>query len=199
MGSSASGPDPFGLFPDNSFRVGGLKNKSILGPEQESLLGPLSDWIKTQFTTGQPELDGLTTQLNRDTSDESRVMAGTIFSKALLGPAMEAFNQTVAPQIAGDFANVGGTLSSRRGQALAAGRVGVVRQAESGLAGLLPQIEAFPLQQTLAQIQGRGAIQQQRFAPYQNALQFALTPTRQNLDESPGPAWGVLSNFAGAI
>jgi hypothetical protein len=191
--------DPLGLFPDNSFRPGGLQNLSVLSEEQQRLLGPLADYISREFSTPNAAQDSLTSALMNSNSSEARATSERIFREALLGPSMRAFNEDVAPAIAGDFANVGGTLSSKRGQALAKGRTDVLNQSTASLAGILPQIQAFPLQQTLAQIQGLGAVQQQRYAPFQNALQFALSPTRQNIDESAGPGWGVLQSVIGAI
>lgn len=119
-------------------------------------------------------------------------MSERMFSEALLQPALDAYNRDVAPQIAGDYASIGGTLSSRRDQTLNQGRTDIVRQAQSSLASILPQVYSYPLEQTLGQIQGLGALQQQRFTPFQNAMQLALSPTRQATQTPAGPGWSLL-------
>lgn len=198
-GKNSGGLDPAGIFPDNAFRPGGLQTRSVLSTDQEQLLHLLSQWIPKQLDFGQDASDSLLQSLTRSTSGEAKAQAGTIFQDALLDPSLYAYNRDVAPKIAGDFANIGGTLSSRRTQTLNQGRVDVIRGAQSSLAGILPQIEAYPLQQTLAQIQGLGALQTARFAPFQQAAGFATAPTRQNLDESAGPGYGILSSVIGIL
>lgn len=122
-----------------------------------------------------------------------------MFRDALLGPALDSYNRDVAPSIAGDYAKIGGTLSTRRDKTLNQGRTDVVRQAESSLASILPSIEAFPLEQTLRQIQGYTALDNQSYVPYHEALSFALQPTRQAVQQPAGPGWGLLQSGLGAI
>lgn len=180
------------------FKQPKLTTPSNLAPEQQALLSQLASYIGPQIGASQPGLDQLASQLLSSTTSDSKAQAERIFREALLNPAMDAFNRDVAPQIAGDYANIGGTLSSRRGQALTRGRTEVVNNATSALAGILPQIESFPLQQTLGQIQGLGAIQAQRFTPFQQALQFALTPTRSAAQRPGGAGWGLVNSAIGA-
>ena len=68
-----------------------------------------------------------------------------------------------------------------------------MRGATQSFASILPQVMSFPLQQTLGQIQGLGELQRQRFTPFQNALQFALSPTQQAASQAAGPGWGLLN------
>lgn len=191
-GQGTSGAlDPLQILPEGAFSQGGPETFSTISSGQNDLLTLLADFSRGTFGDSS-RFAGLMDQLFRDTSPESYAMSERVFRDALLGPAMNEFNTNVAPKIAGDFANAGATLSSRRGQTLARERTNVVRTAESGLAGLLPQIQAFPLQQTLAQIQG---FQQ----PYQTAAGLATAGTQQTLNTPPGPAWGTLNSFVGAF
>lgn len=198
-GTSSGGLDPAGIFPDNAFRVGGVGGHTTLSPEQQRLLGPLADYISGELGSNDPNQQALLARLMGSTTAESKAMSERIFEEALLGPAMRAYNRDVAPAVKGDYAGIGGTLSSRRDLALTQGRTEVVNNATSALAGILPQIQSFPLEQTLRQIQGLEGLQKQKYTPFQNAMQFALSPTRQNIDESAGPGWGVLQSFIGAV
>lgn len=206
MGSKSTGAggnsaflDPLGALGSDSFREASLQSRSVLQGPQQNLLQPLSDWIMGQL---QPAGEGsvpLQDRLTADTSDQSKTLANKIFSDALLGPSMREYDQTVAPKIAGDFAGIGGTLSSRRDATLNYGRQNVEQSAQGQLAGLLPQIESFPLQQTLAQIQGLGQLQTQRLQPFQLASAFATTPTQQTATQPQGSGWGILSSFLGIL
>jgi hypothetical protein len=168
-------------------------SQSALSPEQEALLGQLSEFIRPQIGAGNPELDALMKQLMDSQGTTAQVNSERMFREALLNPAVETFNRSIKPSIAGDYASIGGTLSSRRDKSIAEAGEGVVRGAGQQFASILPQVMAFPTQQTLSQIQGLGEIQRQRFTPFQNAIQFALQPTRNTTQQPAGPGWGLLN------
>ena len=182
----------------NLFKQAKSTSQSSLSPEQRALLGPLSEFINSRL--GQPVegVDQLASQLLSSGSDQSKAMAERMFSEALLGPALTQFDRQVAPRISESFASVGGTLSSRRGSTLAQSLTDVTSNATGQLAGLLPQIQSFPLQQTLAQIQGLSGIQALEYNPYQQALAFALQPTQQVAQQQAGQGWGILGSLIGA-
>lgn len=178
----------------NMFSTGGPKGVSVLSPEQRGLLGPLAEFVKPLIGQVPSWLEPLEQTVLRVTQPEAQALSERMFREALYGPAMEVFERDVAPKLEGEFARFGGTLSSRRAQTLAQERTNVVRQAQSSLAGILPQVMSFPLQQTLSQIQGMGGLSTLRYTPYQQALQFALSPTRSVDRAPPGPGWGLLGS-----
>lgn len=175
-----------------------LQARSNLSPQQQSLHSPLAGFLQQFFGgTGNgmtPEMQGLQKQLLSSGSDQSQQMAQDIFSKALLGPALRGYDQQIAPRINESFAKIGGTLSSRRNDLQARTLGDITTNATGQLAGMLPQIMSFPLQQTLGQIQGLGALQQQQFTPYSEALKFALTGTQQSQTTPAGMGWGLLDS-----
>lgn len=172
-----------------------LQSNSTLSRQQQSLLDPLAAFARTLLSDKNPQLDSLVNALLRSGTNKAKKQSERIFEEALLGPSMRAYERDVAPRVSGAFAGIGGTLSSRRDQTLTQGRTDVIKNVQSSLASILPQIESFPLQQTLGQIQGLGAIQSQRLAPFQSALQFALQPTQTVNQSPPGPGWGLLSGL----
>lgn len=163
------------------------------------MLGPLASYLQPLIGQAQPEIDQLTQQLLKSQGPEAQALSQKVFQDALLTPALDTYNRDVAPGIAGDYANIGGTLSSRRDKTLTQGRTDVIKGAQSSFASILPQVMAFPTQQTLSQIQGLGALQQQRFTPFQNALSFALQPTRQAAQQPAGPGWSLLGAGINAL
>lgn len=175
-----------------------LTSTSSLSGPQERLLDPLSQFIQAQLGAPTPRLDQLGAQLFRDNTRQSRQLSERMFSEALLRPALRSFDQEIAPRIDAGFASIGGTLSSRRGQARADALSDLHSNATAQLAGILPQIQAFPLQQTLSQIQGFGSLEALRYMPFHEALNFALTPTRQAGQQPAGPGWGLLGQALGA-
>lgn len=161
-------------------------------------MGPLAEYLRPLIGGQTPELDELTKRLLGSTSAESQALSERMFREALLDPAVETFNRSIKPSIAGDYAAIGGTLSSRRDKSIAEAGEGVVRGAQQSFASILPQVMAFPTQQTLSQIQGFGEIQRQRFTPFQQALQFALQPTQTAVQQPAGPGWSLLGAGLGA-
>lgn len=179
------------------FRQPGVESRSVLSGPQQGLLDPLASFARGGLSSGTPGYDQLLSQLLGANSDQARTMSERIFNEALLGPASRAYERDVAPRVAGDFAGIGGTLSSRRDETLTRGRTDVIKGAESSLASILPQIESFPLQQTLAQIQGLGGLESTRYLPYEEALKFAIPPTQQNVQTPGGVGWGLLGSALG--
>lgn len=179
------------------FRTPKTTSRSTLSGEQQSLLGPLAQYAYAGLGQTPAGFDQLSRQLLRSGSAQSQRMAQTIFSDALLGPSLRAYDQQIAPRINETFAGLGGTLSTRRSQQLATTLEGITSNAQAQLAGLLPQIEAFPLQQTLAQIQGLGGLQTIKDNGYNNALRYALQPTQQAVQQQGGPGWGLLGSALG--
>lgn len=187
------------------FSGGGVKSTFTGAPQQQRLLKPLAnlflgsvDQAGAQYGGIQQLLAELLPQLQRDTSGESKALAERTFQEALLQPSLRAFNRDIAPGIREGFAGIGGTLSSRRGQAISRGLTDVHLGAQASLAQMLPQIQAFPLQQTLSQIGGLGALQQSAMGPIQQALQFALSSTQNVQQEPPGMGWSLLGDLIGA-
>ena len=165
----------------------GFDSTSLVSGKQRSLFGPLRDFFLGAIqnaqgvsTDIQKQITDLLPQLTADTTDKSKQLAFDVFKRGLLNPAIDQFNRQVAPNINENFAKVGGALSSRRGSTIANSLTDITKGAESSLAQQLPQIFAFPLQQTLAQISGLSQLQQTELAPINQALQFALSQTLQN-------------------
>mgnify|MGYP001567907228 CR=1 FL=1 len=184
--------------------MGGSKSTTqTLRPEQLALLQPLADWIRPFLQPGAgASSDALERQLLSSTSAESTALAERTFREGIFNPAIRQFNRTEAPAIASGFASYGGTLSSRRGLTLARARGDVMSGAEDALGRNLLAVQSFPLQQTLAQIQGLGALQTARFTPFHEALQFALSPTQQTTRGSSSPLpsiLGALGTIGGAL
>ena len=146
---------------------------------QERLMPFLEGFYKKNLTGGTPGYSQLLQELLGSTTGRAQGMAREIFQDALLGPALRSFDRDVRPGIASGFANYGGSLSSRRGKSIAEGLTDVTKTATGQLAGILPSILNFPLQQTLQKIGGLQGLQQALFYPAQQALQFVGTPTRQ--------------------
>lgn len=175
----------------------GIQSTSNLSGTQQSLMGPLSNFASGQI--GQPiqGLDQLRSSLLGSGSQQSQQMAQSIFSKGLMTPAMQQFNQYTAPAIQSQFAGIGGSLSSRvaatKGQVLQ----GIQSNAQGQLAQMLPQIMNFPLQQTLGQIQGLSGLTQTQWDPFNFASRFATAGT-QNNQQVTGPGWGLLGSVIGA-
>jgi len=146
---------------------------------QERLMPFLEGFYTKNLTGGTPGYSQLLQELLGSTTGRAQGMAREIFQDALLGPALRSFDRDVRPGIASGFANYGGSLSSRRGKSIAEGLTDVTKTATGQLAGILPSILNFPLQQTLQKIGGLQGLQQALFYPAQQALQFVGTPTRQ--------------------
>lgn len=172
--------------------------QSGLEPEQRALLEELAGFIRPQLNASEGVLAELEAQLLGSNTAESRATSERLFREALLGPALESFDRDIAPSIAGEFAAVGGTLSSRRGQTLARERTSVINNATAQLANLLPEINSAPLNQTLGRIQGLQGLQTARLTPFQSALQFALTPTRSGAQQPGGAGFGLINSAIGA-
>lgn len=174
------------------------KSYSQLDPTQQGLLQPLADFFLGEVNNDQPEIRNLISKLMSSTTDESRAMSERIFTEGIMAPALRTFDEQIQPRIASNFARYGATMGSRRGQAVADALTTVQTDAQGQIARMLPEIYNFPLQQTLAQIQGYGALQSQRLAPRQAAMQFALQPTRTIQQTAAGPGWGLLNSAIGA-
>lgn len=183
----------------NLFGGGKLTSTSVIDSAQRDVLTHASTYIDQKLGKTPEGYNQLFSQLFADNSAESKTMAERMFSEALLGPALKQYDQQVAPRISESFASIGGTLSSRRGSALTGALTDVVGTATGQLAQLLPQIQAFPLQQTLSQISGLAGLQGVEYQPYQQALQLALTPTRGSGQKPQGPGWDAVSGIAGII
>lgn len=189
----------------SAFDTGGLDANFTGVGKQHALFGPLSALFLSQIQSAVPQLadisnqiQGLIPQLTADTSAESKALSERIFEDALLQPSLAAFHRDIAPQIGESFAGIGGTLSSRRGQAFSDALSDLHTNAQASLAAQLPTIQNFPLQQTLSQIGGLGALQGATLAPLSQALQFALTPTRSFNQTPPGVGFGLLGDLLGA-
>ncbi len=174
------------------FDPGGPSSNFTGTRAQHALFQPLSSLFLSSisqagpaFAATQAQLADLQTQLGRDTTDEAKALSERIFMESLLDPALRSFEDDIRPGIESSFAGIGGSLSSRRGATLSDALTDVHLGAQAALASQLPEIHAFPLQQTLGQIAGLTQIQQGQLAPIQQALSFALAPT-QAISQQPG-------------
>lgn len=122
---------------------------------------------------GSPEYQHLASVLNESQRGLNEVNSEDYLNNALLGPSMRAFNKTTRPAIESAFANYGGSLSSRRGQAIAQGAQEVQANAQSGLAQILPQLFQAKTQRSAALAQGYSSLYELGQAPWRNAAQFA--------------------------
>lgn len=131
-----------------------VKPQSLVSREQRALFGPLSEKFQ--------EL------LGRDFGPEGALESFEgLFETSFLDPAIQGFNRTTRPQIEGGFANVGGTLSSRRGDTLARALTDVQLGSQSQFGQLLGQV--LP------------AILGQQTGVLGQASQFALGQSLENL------------------
>jgi len=171
---------------------------SNLSKSQQGLLSSLIGGIQGDIGKNPEGYDQLLAQLLGGNSDLSRQMSERMFTEGLMAPALRAFDQSVAPRINAGFSRIGGIQNSRRGIETANALTTLQTNAQGQLAQLLPQIFSFPLQQTLAQIQGLGALQSARYTPYQIGSSLALSPTQQTVQTQQGAGWGLLSAGLGA-
>lgn len=181
------------------FDGGGLASESNLDDFQHDLLWPLSQFAQQQLKTPNPNLATLQSQLMRSTSGEARGLAERTWREGFVDPVVNQFKNTMLPAINSSFSRVGGTLSSRRDKAIADSLANVTSQASGQFAQMLPQIQAFPLQQTLAQIQGLGGLTEQAWAPFNYASAFATRGTRQAMQEPEGAGFGLIKSGISAL
>ena len=148
-----------GSFFQTSPQEDHTKSSSNIGNEQNALVYYLAQHFGgPNFNAGQigqkpPEYDQLAGILGNTDANFNK-QAGDYYRDALLGPSMKVFNEVTRPSIASAFAGYGGTLSSKRGQAIAKGYGDVTANAQSGLAQILPQLFQANTQRLGTQIQG---------------------------------------------
>lgn len=181
------------------FGGGGLSSESNLDDFQHDLLWPLSQYAQTQLKTPNPNLAALQSQLMRSTSGEARSLAERTWREGFVDPVVSSFKSQMLPAINSSFSRIGGSLSSRRDKSIADALGNVTSQASGQFAQMLPQIQAFPLQQTLAQIQGLGGLTDIGWAPFNYASRFATTGTRQAMQEPAGQGFGLVNSAIGAL
>lgn len=171
------------------FKSPKLETKSTLSPEQEALLSPLQAYLSQQIGATSPGVDDIN-QILTGRSSLMTSLTDNIY-KSLLTSGVREYQDTVQPQIAGAFANVGGTLSTRRGQTIAQGLTKLQVDTQGQVAALQPNL----LSNLLTGVTQR---EQLRFLPTQQAMTFALSPTRSMGQSPAGPGWGLLSDVLGA-
>ncbi len=176
------------------FGGGGSTSESGLDDFQHDLIYPLSQYAQRQLQSPNPAINTLQQQLMRSTSGESRALAERTWKEGFLDPVVSGFKNQMLPQINSSFSKIGGSLSSRRDKSIADALGNLTSQASGQFAQMLPQIQAFPLQQTLAQIQGLGGLTDIGWAPFNYASKFATTPTRSAVQQQEGPGWGLLGS-----
>lgn len=181
------------------FNNGGTRTPNTITARQEGLLNELRSILGREISNEDPMIAGLRQQLLSDTSAESQAMSERMFTEGMLQPALRNFDKEIAPRIGASFANYGGTLSSRRGDALSSALGDVYSNVQAQHAQLLPQIKAFPLSQTLAQIQGFGAINQEKYRPFSLAGQVATTSVKGVTQEQPGPGWQITGDLVKSL
>lgn len=184
------------------FDSGGSGSESGLDDFQHDLLWPLSQFAQQRLTSPNPAIQTLQDQLMRSNSTEARSLAERTWREGFVDPVLNSFKSQILPSINSSYSRIGGTLSSRRDKSLADALGNLTAQASGQFAQMLPQIQAFPLQQTLGQIQGLGGLSDITWAPFRNAAQFATANTRQATQQQAGPGWGLLGSAvtaAGAI
>lgn len=180
------------------FKSPKLENRSTLSANQQALLQLLSGYIGGPATSLPSFYGPMTEALNRNTTAEGQALGERMFREGLLNPALRAFDTDIAPRINASFGGISGALSSRRSEALTEALGDVTTQAQAGLAQLLPTAMSFPLQQTLSQIQGLGALESLRYQPFELASRLATSPTNQTVQSPQGPGWGLLNSGLGA-
>lgn len=185
---------------------GGLERFFLGTQAQRGLFQPLGSLFLSAITGAVPgygatqtALESLLGQVQRDTTAESKALSERIFRESLLGPSLDMFRRETAPAIGAGFAGIGGTLSSRRGQAVSQALTDIQTGAQAALASQLPAIHAFPLQQTLGQISGVTGIQGGLMAPISQALQFALGQTVQPVQTQGDGLAGALGQLGGTV
>lgn len=176
------------------FDTGGPSSESNLDDFQHDLLWPLRNYAMRGLNTEDPAIAQLKARLLGSTSKQSTDLAERTWREGFLDPVVNDFKNRALPSINSSFSRIGGSLSSRRDKTIADSLGNVTSQASGQFAQMLPQIMAFPLQQTLGQIQGLGGLIETQWTPFRNASQFALTGSRSPVQSQPGAGWGLLNS-----
>ena len=176
------------------FSSPGTSSESGVDDFQHDLFLPLRDYALKHLSGNQGSVDALTAALMGSTSDKSIGLAKDVWKQGFLDPVVSSFQQNTLPAINSSFSRIGGTLSSRRDKSIADAAGQLTSQASGQFAQMLPTIMNFPLQQTLGQIQGYGALTDAQWMPFKNAAGFATANTRQALQDPGGPGWGLLGS-----
>lgn len=178
------------------FDTGGPSSESGLDDYQHDLLWPLRNYAMNALSSPDPAIAQLKASLLKSGSAESKALAERTWREGFLDPVVNDFKSRALPAINSSFSRIGGSLSSRRDKTIADALGNVTSQASGQFSQMLPQIMAFPLQQTLGQIQGLGSLTETQWSPFRNASQFALSSTRQATQNQPGPFWGLANSAA---
>lgn len=181
------------------FKTPRTRAGSLLTPSQERLLEEVLNVAGERLASSGIGFEGLASKLSRSTAPQGQALGERIFREGLLAPALRSFDEEIDPRIRANFAGIGGSLSSRLADTRARLLEGVMTNAQAGLASTLPTALSFPLSQTLAQIQGLGALEDLRFRAPGFAAQVATTPTRQFYTQPAGPGWGILNSGLQAL
>lgn len=176
------------------FKTPKVEGRSGLSKSQQALLDQLVGSISPDIGQTPAGYDQLLAGLLGANTEESKTLAERMYREAYLTPALREFDTQVAPRIAASFSSIGGTQSSRRGQTIADALTTLQTNALGNLAAQLPNIQSFPLQQILGQVQGLGALQSIKYGPFSTALPLATQQTVQNVQSPAGPGWGLLGS-----
>lgn len=175
------------------FSTGDSDPRSMIIGSQTRLLNQAAGTLTSDIANGNKSYDALLKQLFASSSKQGQADAERIFTEGLLRPSLNRFDKEVAPRIGASFGAYGGSLSSRRGDAMAQALSDVYTTAQASLGQNLLAIRSNPLQQTLAQIQGLGALQNIRYQPFGVAGQLATSPVLGGGGSGAGPGWGMLN------
>lgn len=195
--------DPFGAEAgkysggDSGGKFGGSQSKpiSVLSSQQETLLGPLASFFSGEVGRVPEGVDRIDKALTGNSAFVKNT-SSHILNDALLRPALRSFEQYAKPAINESFARIGGTLSSRRNDAVARTLGDIYTNATGQVAALTPQLIA-------QEIAGIGQMETLRFLPSQQAFNFASTPTRSlgnvTTPDRAGYAYQAAGTAAGAL
>lgn len=166
-----------------------LTRQSSVDDLQSNLWQPLSRYLGGQIGQTSPYASAAMGLVSGTNPWGNSLYQG--LSGSAVGQATSDWSRFTLPALNGEFARYGGTLSSRRGTALAQSLEGTQRAAESQVTGLLPQI----LGTQLSGINAAGSLSN---LPLEMALRFALQPTYVAGQQPAGPGWGILGDVLGA-
>lgn len=180
----------------NLFSTGGGKGISNLSESQRNLLPGLGEFFGGQIGVEVPGIQELQSQVLGSLGG-GEALAREIFQQGFLDPALRTFDQQIAPRINTAFAGIGGSLSSRRGTAQTNALTDILTSAQGDFARMLPQILGFPAQNAGASAQALSMIEQLRFLPTNQAMNFLGLNTQTVVNEAPGVGFNILGDVLG--
>lgn len=181
----------------NLFSGGGGRGISNLSESQRNLLPGLGEFFGGQIGVEIPGIEELRAEV-LGSLDGGEALAREIFEQGFLDPALRTFDRRIAPRINTAFAGIGGSLSSRRGVAQTEALTDIITSAQGDFTRMLPEILGFPARNAGASAQALSLIEQLRFLPTNQVMNFLGLNTQTVVNQSPGVGFNILGDVLGA-